>query len=87
MTEFYGSDFDALEAFDPDIAGVLLSELGWGWLEYEVVLRCPRRDALECGFAGLARRGRGTEPRRRVARNGAVGLAHIRAGLLVPRPA
>ncbi|MEO7753335.1 MAG: serine hydroxymethyltransferase [Terracoccus sp.] len=24
---FYGSDFDALEAFDPDIAGVLLSEL------------------------------------------------------------
>ncbi|TWE07982.1 serine hydroxymethyltransferase [Rudaeicoccus suwonensis] len=27
-TPFYGSDFDALEAFDPDIAGVLLSELG-----------------------------------------------------------
>lgn len=25
---FYGSDFDALESFDPDIAGVLLSELG-----------------------------------------------------------
>ena len=25
---FYGSDYDALEAFDPDIAGVLLSELG-----------------------------------------------------------
>ncbi len=24
---FYGSDFDALQAFDPDIAGVLLSEL------------------------------------------------------------
>ena len=24
---FYGSDFDALEAFDPDIAGVLISEL------------------------------------------------------------
>ncbi|MEO6789745.1 MAG: serine hydroxymethyltransferase [Ornithinibacter sp.] len=24
---FYGSDFDALEAFDPDIAGILLSEL------------------------------------------------------------
>ncbi|HRC12498.1 MAG TPA: serine hydroxymethyltransferase, partial [Dermatophilaceae bacterium] len=28
MSEFYGSDFDALTAFDPDIAGVLLSELG-----------------------------------------------------------
>ena len=28
MSEFYGSDFDALAAFDPDIAGVLLSELG-----------------------------------------------------------
>ena len=28
MSEFYGSDFDALQAFDPDIAGVLLSELG-----------------------------------------------------------
>ena len=27
MSEFYGSDFDALTAFDPDIAGVLLSEL------------------------------------------------------------
>ncbi len=27
-TPFYGSDFDALSAFDPDIAGVLLSELG-----------------------------------------------------------
>ncbi|GAB3486580.1 serine hydroxymethyltransferase [Flexivirga lutea] len=26
-TPFYGSDFDALEQFDPDIAGVLLSEL------------------------------------------------------------
>src|SRR4029079_3585241 len=25
---FYGSDFGALQAFDPDIAGVLLSELG-----------------------------------------------------------
>ncbi|CCH76217.1 Serine/glycine hydroxymethyltransferase [Nostocoides japonicum T1-X7] len=25
---FYGSDYEALEAFDPDIAGVLLSELG-----------------------------------------------------------
>ncbi len=25
---FYGSDFDALESFDPEIAGVLLSELG-----------------------------------------------------------
>ena len=24
---FYGSDFDALQSFDPDIAGVLLSEL------------------------------------------------------------
>jgi glycine hydroxymethyltransferase len=29
MTEiFYGSDFPALQSFDPDIAGVLLSELG-----------------------------------------------------------
>ena len=28
MTDtFYGSDFGALEAFDPDIAGVLVSEL------------------------------------------------------------
>jgi len=27
MTAFYGSDFDALHAFDPDIAGVLLSEI------------------------------------------------------------
>ncbi|PID96918.1 MAG: serine hydroxymethyltransferase [Actinomycetales bacterium] len=27
MTDFYGSDFDALSSFDPDIAGVLLSEL------------------------------------------------------------
>ncbi|KNX36616.1 serine hydroxymethyltransferase [Luteipulveratus halotolerans] len=27
MTTFYGSDYDALEQFDPDIAGVLLSEL------------------------------------------------------------
>jgi len=26
-TPFYGSDFDALQAFDPDISGVLLSEL------------------------------------------------------------
>ncbi len=26
-TPFYGSDFDALQSFDPDIAGVLLSEL------------------------------------------------------------
>ncbi|MCB1302457.1 MAG: serine hydroxymethyltransferase, partial [Tetrasphaera sp.] len=24
---FYGSDYDALEAFDPEIAGVLMSEL------------------------------------------------------------
>ena len=27
-TPFYGSDYAALDAFDPDIAGVLLSELG-----------------------------------------------------------
>ena len=28
MTQFYGSDFDALQALDPQIADVLLSELG-----------------------------------------------------------
>ena len=27
MTTFYGSDYAALESFDPDIAGVLISEL------------------------------------------------------------
>ena len=29
MTDtFYGSDFAALQSFDPDVAGILLSELG-----------------------------------------------------------